>query len=143
MRSNDGRTMRIVRLLLLAGLFGLVAPAGAGAQPAPPLHEIQVVGLQFVPAVTTVAAGQAVIWTNREAADYEVVRGVHNVVRLVHVGPDGTVVPASAPVCPVFGPGETCTRTAGSAALPVGTHLYACTINELHFATMRAAIVVR
>ena len=80
--------------------------------------EVTLLGTQFAPQWTQVSgAGDGVVWTNKEPANYPVVIGNHNVV------PDdvtATAVPNSKPFpvsSPLLKPGDTWSCQTGDGAL--------------------------
>ena len=103
--------------LMLAAAMSLLLPAA----PAAAHSEIEMVGTQFVPAVTTADVGHVITWMNMELADYPVVESHHG------IAPDPDVAAAAGmsafpTTSPTLDEGETWEWTATEA----GTYAYRC-----------------
>lgn len=77
--------------------------------------KVQMVGTQFVPAVTAIQTGDSVTWTNSEATNYPVVIGVHNII-----SDDNAFTPS-----PPISPGKSWSLT----FLKPGTFAYHCGVH--------------
>jgi plastocyanin len=135
---------RLIRLTLGAALLMVavlpVAPAGAAGE-----AEIGAGGTQFLPAITEISAGGGVAWVNKEATNYPVLIGNHNVVPDTTVGalPDTKPFPTSSSLiepggrwaCSGGPGGPTCTGIDGQQVqLKPGRYAYMCGIhpNQMH-----------
>ena len=143
---------RLLRPLLAAALaavaFAPSSPAGAAGE-----VEVTLAGSQFAPAVTTVPEGSNLTFINRDATNYPMFIGNHNVIPDSNVG---SVIPGTKPfptssslitpgnkwTCAAAGGGGlTCTGQDGKATpVPPGTYASAC---GLHPNQMHALIVVK
>lgn len=116
-----------------------IAPAGAAET------EIATGGAQFLPAVTQVSGDSGVAWMNKEATNYPVLIGNHNIVPDSNAGglPDTKPFPTSSPLispggrwaCAGGAGGPTCTGIDGtSVQLTPGRYAYMCGLhpNQMH-----------
>ena len=142
---------RLIRPLLAAALaavaFAPSTPAGAAGG-----VEVTLAGGQFVPAVTQVPAGSNLSFVNRDATNYPMFIGNHNVIPDTNVGSmmPGTkpwptssdlITPGNQWTCTASGSGLSCTGNDGKAtAVPPGTYAIAC---GLHPNQMHAVIEVK
>jgi plastocyanin len=133
---------RLIRPFLGLALVVLVAlpvpPAGAAGE-----TEIQIGGTQFLPAVAEVSSGGGLVWVNKEAANYPVLIGNHNVVPDEVAGnlPDTKPLPTSSPLiapgeqwaCTGGPGGPTCTGIDGKQVqLNPGRYAYMCGLHPNH-----------
>jgi plastocyanin len=142
---------RLVRPLLAAALAAVAfvpsSPAGAAGE-----VEVTLAGGQFTPAVTQVPAGSNLSFVNRDATNYPVFIGNHNVIPDSNVG---AMIPGTKPFptsSTLITPGNkwTCTGVTGGLSctgvdekpilVPPGTYAIAC---GLHPNQMHALIVVQ
>jgi len=143
---------RLIRPLLAAALAAVAlapsSPAGAAGE-----VEITLAAGQFAPAVTTVPAGSNLSFVNRDAMNYPMFIGNHNVVPDTSVGAmvPGTkpfptssnlIVPGSKWTCAAAAAGGlSCTGNDNKpTAVPPGTYAIAC---GLHPNQMHAVIEVK
>jgi plastocyanin len=136
---------RLVRPLLAAALAAAVlspsAPAGAAGE-----VEVSLVAGQFAPAVVQVPAGSNLSFVNKDATNYPVFVGNHNVIPDSNVGgmTPGTkpfptssdlITPGSKWTCTGGSSGLTCTGIdAKPTVIPPGTYAVACGLhpNQMH-----------
>jgi plastocyanin len=142
---------RLIRPLLAAALaavaFAPSTPAGAAGE-----VEVTLAGGQFAPAVVQVPAGSNLSFVNRDATNYPMVIGNHNVIPDSNVG---SMIPGTKPFptsSTLITPGNKWTCTGGASGLtctgldekptpvPPGTYAVAC---GLHPNQMHALIVVQ
>lgn len=143
---------RLLRPLLVAALaavaFAPSSPAGAAGE-----VEVTLAGSQFTPAVVEVPAGSNLTFVNRDAMNYPMFIGNHNVIPDSNVG---SMVPGTKPwptSSSLIAPGDKWTCSAGAAGglsctgndhkttpVPPGTYAIAC---GLHPNQMHAVIVVK
>ena len=73
MGTHDGTSMRIRGSPWVAAFaaIGLALPAACG-RPAPRLHTVEISGFGYLPATLEVAAGDTVVWINRDAVPHTV-----------------------------------------------------------------------
>ena len=142
---------RLIRPLLAAALaavaFAPSTPAGAAGE-----VEVMLAAGQFVPVVAQVPAGSNLTFFNRDATNYPMVIGNHNVIPGTVSGhtPGAKPFPTSSNLitpgnkwsCPAAaGGGLTCTGLDGKPTpVPPGTYAIAC---GLHPNQMHALIVVQ
>jgi len=143
---------RLLRPLLAAALavvaFVPSRPAGAAGD-----VEVSLAASQFTPAVVRVPAGSGLVFVNRDAMNYPLFIGNHNVIPDSNVGSmlPGTrpfptssdlITPGGKWTCPAAAAGGlTCTGQDGKATpVPPGTYTVAC---GLHPNQMHAVIVVQ
>ncbi len=116
-----------------------VSPAAAAET------EITTGGTQFLPAVMQVSSATGVAWVNKEATNYPVLIGNHNIVPDTNAGnlPDTRPFPTSSPLigpggrwaCPGGPGGPICTGIDGSQVqLTPGRYAYMCGLhpNQMH-----------
>jgi plastocyanin len=142
---------RLIRPLLAAALtvmaFAPSTSAGAAGE-----VEVTLAAGQFAPALVQVPSGSSVTFVNRDATNYPMVIGNHNVIPDSNVGAmiPGTkpfptssslITPGSKWTCTGGANGLTCTGQDGKPTLvPPGTYAVAC---GLHPNQMHAQIVVQ
>jgi plastocyanin len=140
---------RLIRPLLAAALaavaFAPSTPAGAAGE-----VEVMLAAGQFVPAVVQVPAGSRLSFVNRDATNYPVVIGNHNVIPGHVAGASGAkpfptssdlIAPGDKWTCGAGEGGLSCTGLDGKATpVPQGTYAIAC---GLHPNQMHALIVVQ
>ena len=138
---------RLIRPLLAAALaavaFAPSSPAGAAGD-----VEVTLAAGQFAPAVVQVPAGSTLSFVNRDATNYPMVIGNHNVIP--DSKPGAAPFPASSNLITpggkwscgaASGGGLTCTGNDNKpTAVPPGTYAVAC---GLHPNQMHALIVVK
>lgn len=134
---------RLFRPLLgsVVAVFAIlpIAPAGAAET------EIAAGGTQFLPAVTEVSGESGVAWANKEASNYPVLIGNHNIIPDGNLGgmPDTKPFPTSSPLiapggrwaCAGGPGGPTCTGIDGKQVqLTAGRYAYMCGLhpNQMH-----------
>jgi plastocyanin len=142
---------RLVRTLLAGALAAVVFAPSTPARAAGDV-EVTLAAGQFTPALVQVPAGSNLSFVNRDATNYPVFVGNHNVIPDTSVGsraPGAKPFPTSSDL---IGPGEKWTCTAGAGGLacsgiekkptlvPPGTYAIAC---GLHPNQMHAVIVVQ
>ena len=134
---------RLIRPLLGAAVALLAVvpvPPAAAAE-----TEIATGGAQFLPAVMQISAETGVAWVNKEAADYPVLIGNHNIVPDTNAAnlPDTKAFPTSSALiapggrwaCPGGPGGPTCTGIDGKQVqLTPGRYAYMCGLhpNQMH-----------
>ena len=143
---------RLLRPLLAAALaavaFAPSNPAGAAGD-----VEVTLAGGQFTPAVVQVTSGSSLTFVNRDAMNYPMFIGNHNVIPDTSVG---SVAPGTKPFptsSTLITPGDKWTCNAAAAGglsctgqdgkptpVPPGTYAVAC---GLHPNQMHAVIVVK
>lgn len=132
---------RLLRPLFgtVVAVFAILPIASAGAAET----EIATGGTQFLPAVTQVSADSGVAWVNKEAANYPVLIGNHNIVPDTNLGglPDTKPFPTSSPLiapggrwaCTGGPGGPTCTGIDGKQVqLTPGRYAYMCGLHPNH-----------
>jgi plastocyanin len=137
----------LVAVALAAVAFAPSSTAGAAGE-----VEITLAAGQFTPAVTEVPAGSSLTFVNRDAMNYPMFIGNHNVIPDSNVGSmiPGTkpwptssdlITPGSKWNCPAGAGGLSCTGQDGKpTVVPPGTYAIAC---GLHPNQMHALIVVK
>ncbi len=134
---------RLIHLFLgavVAVLAVVPVPPAAAAE-----TEIATGGTQFLPAVMQVSSATGVAWVNKEATNYPVLIGNHNIVPDTNAGnlPDTGPFPTSSPLigsggrwaCPAGPGGPICTGIDGSQVqLTPGRYAYMCGLhpNQMH-----------
>jgi len=140
------RPIRLFVGTLMAAVAVLPLPAaGAAAE-----TEISTGATQFVPALSQISADSGVAWVNKEAANYPVLIGNHNIVpdevtgQILGNQPFPTssslIAPGGRWACEATAGGPTCTGIDGSTVqLSPGRYAYMCGLHPNH---MRGILVV-
>src|SRR5687767_9158220 len=141
---------RLIRPLLAAALAAVAlapsSPAGAAGE-----VEVTLAAGQFAPAVVQVPPGSNLTFANRDATNYPMVIGNHNVIPGTVTGhipgtkpfptSSNLIAPGSKWTCSAAGGGLSCTGLDGKPTpVPPGTYAIAC---GLHPNQMHALIVVQ
>ncbi|HLF69506.1 MAG TPA: plastocyanin/azurin family copper-binding protein [Actinomycetota bacterium] len=107
-RALVGGFAAVTLVAMALAVLPLVRARGAESK-------VQMVGTQFVPAVTAIQTGDSVTWENAEATNYPVVIGVHNII-----SDDNAFTPS-----PPISPGKSWSLT----FLKPGTFPYHCGVH--------------
>lgn len=62
--------MRIATLVAAMGLIVCITGVAAGDHPKPKTHTVIIEGMRFVPEVLTVAAGDTIVWVNKDVVPH-------------------------------------------------------------------------